>query len=116
MRVVDTLDKEIGPWAAFLLVHTAPNRRDPSASSSTTPARSQSRTSKFKGPPDLLDRGAGVPFEFPADIPWPPTPVKRSLPPSALDPALEDIDLRRGQAPSRGMEPSRAPGWRPRAG
>jgi hypothetical protein len=79
MRVVDTLDKEIGPWAAFLLVRYGPEPRGPFRELVYDACEiSLEDLEGLELPPDLLDRGAEIPFEFPADIPWPPTAATES--------------------------------------
>jgi hypothetical protein len=74
MRIVDTLDKEIGPWAAFLLVRYGPEPRGPFRMLVEDACEMSLDDLEGLGlPPALLDRGADVPFEFPAGIPWPPS-------------------------------------------
>jgi hypothetical protein len=72
MHILADVDKEPGPWEALLLVRYGPEPRGPFRQPPEPEALTPEMLQALEFPSDLLDGDPGVPFQFPADIPWPP--------------------------------------------
>jgi hypothetical protein len=72
MRIVAGLDKEPGPWEAFLLIRYGPEPRGPFRPPPEPEEIPPELLQSLELPSDLLDSDPDIPFQFPADIPWPP--------------------------------------------